>query len=96
MHYLLLSKVDPEGGTLAVGFSDGVVRFLKLVPSNNSQQQFDLVLVEAFKPHTKPIRSISVDSKSSILATGVSLKYILFLQTTKSLIHVFFVLFQSE
>lgn len=54
-----------------MGSSDGVLRFLKLVPKND--QQFDLVLVEAFKPHTKAIRSIAIDSKSSIIATGVFL-----------------------
>lgn len=53
-----------------MGFRDGVLRFLKLVPKND--QQFELVLIEGFKPHTKPIRSIAVDSKNSIIATGVS------------------------
>jgi len=68
--------VDPEGGTLAVGFEDGVLRFLKLVPKTThhaADLPFDLVLFEVFKPHTKAIKRISIDPKSSLIATGVIL-----------------------
>jgi WD40 repeat protein len=68
----LSNSVDPESGTILAGFRDGVIRFLKLVPKlTNYEQQFSLNLLEVFKPHSKDVTHIAIDSKNSIIATGV-------------------------
>ncbi len=67
--------MDAEGSTIIVGFQDGVLRSFKLLykgnQSNSKDTAFELVLFEAFKPHTKSITSIAIDAKSELIATGV-------------------------
>ena len=75
-HYFDFKKVDPDGATLAVGFNDGVLRFLKICPKASQAGQFEIKVLEAFKPHTKAIKKIAIYSKSAIIATGVLNKLI--------------------
>jgi len=75
--------MDSEGTSIVSGFQDGVLRFLKVALKNPTANDsfsksmslndspYDLVLFEVFKPHTKAITSIAIDSRNSILATGV-------------------------
>jgi hypothetical protein len=53
-----------------------VLRFLKICPKASQAGQFEIKVLEAFKPHTKAIKKIAIDSKSTIIATGVLKKYI--------------------
>ena len=76
------------------GFQDGVLRFLKVASKNpNANDSFtksmslndspyDLILFEVFKPHTKAITKIAIDSKNSIIATGVIIYKIFFIELT--------------
>jgi len=76
-------KIDPEGASIVTGFADGVLRFLKVgLKNQNTNDSFsksmslndspyELILYEVFKPHTKAITNIAIDSKNTILATGV-------------------------
>ena len=41
--------------------------------SNSKDSAYELVLFEAYKPHTQAITSIAIDSKSELIATGVRL-----------------------
>ena len=81
----LSSIIDPDGATICVGYSDGLLRFLKLHPNDmygkdkNAKTPYDLVLFEIFKPHTKPITKLSINNSGSIIVTGVS--YFLFIMT---------------
>ena len=83
----LPASLDPDVSTICVGFNEGTLRFLKLVPkaassgstsSASAQTSFDLALVECFKPHTKALTRIAIDAKSSIIATGVRLCFNIF------------------
>jgi hypothetical protein len=66
--------VDAEGSTIIAGFQDGVLRSFKVVyKGNQSPNNFELILVEVYKPHTQAITSISLDSKGELLATGVKI-----------------------
>lgn len=68
------------------GFQDGILRFLKVALKNQTTNDsftksmllndspYELILFEVFKPHTKAITSIAIDSKNSIIATAVSFK----------------------
>ncbi len=65
-------------------------RFLKLVPKTSSssssgdQQQYDLVLFEVFKPHTKAITKIAIDSKNQLIATGSDDQTVFFFSNNKN------------
>ena len=48
--------MNPDGAIIAVGFSDCVLRFIKIVlkktqKAAHTEQHYELVLFEAFKPH---------------------------------------------
>jgi cilia- and flagella-associated protein 44 len=66
----LPTQVDSDGATIAAGFEDGVLRFLKLVPKSSKANQFDIILFEVFKPNTKEITQLAFDSSHKILAVG--------------------------
>ena len=71
--------MDPSGSTILVGFDDGVVRSLSIqkrdttdVHGRRVKDQSELVLQQAFKPHTGKVSDIAIDSRGELLATGVS------------------------
>ena len=66
------------------GFKDGVLRFLKLVPKANEEGKYELCLFETFKPHTKSIKCIAIDSKSQLIATGGEDQTIFFFAYSKN------------
>ena len=72
-------KVDAKGVKLLAGFMDGVVRLLTLnkvdpsqVRGKKAKSNYELNLVQVFKPHTKPVTTLTIDDEGEILATGVS------------------------
>ena len=71
--------MDPNGSKILAGFADGVVRLLNLNKADPSQARtkkqksnYELSLGQVFKPHTKPVTTMTVDEQGEILATGVS------------------------
>lgn len=71
-------QVDPKAATILVGFEDGVVRALVFqkketvdVHGRKHKDQCELLLGQAFKPHSGSVTAMAVDSKGEILATGV-------------------------
>lgn len=66
---------DKSDGILA-GFSDGVIRYLKLrsgIKPNGTEKKFelDLRMIQALKPHTKAVTFIAIEVKNQWIATGV-------------------------
>lgn len=72
-------QVDAKGATILAGFEDGVMRVLNLQQKQSDdeygrkqkEEQNELFLRLACKPHSKRVTCIAVDSKGEILATGV-------------------------
>lgn len=70
--------MDAKGSTILAGFQDGVVRVITVtkIPDRASgrrgKQECEVTLEQAFKPHTKKVTSLAVDSKGETLASGVS------------------------
>lgn len=71
--------MDSRGATILIGFNDGVVRAMTLqtfdgvdIHGRKKENVSELVLKQAFKPHTKPVTVMAIDHKGEILATGVS------------------------
>lgn len=71
-------KVNPEGGLIAVGFEDGVVRIIevydpKLLPSCEGQakETAEINLKQVFKPHTAAVTALAYEQKGDVFATGV-------------------------
>ncbi|KAL5020106.1 hypothetical protein ScPMuIL_002998 [Solemya velum] len=68
--------VDPKGSTIIAGFEDGVVRVITVtkIPDRASgrrgKQDCEVTLEQAFKPHSKKVASLDIDSKGEILASG--------------------------
>ena len=70
-------QVDPKGSTILAGFDDGVVRLLNFqkreeVPGRKQKEPTQLLLKQAFKPHNGAVTALAIDSRGSLLATGVS------------------------
>lgn len=69
--------MDPKGSTIIAGFEDGVVRVITVtkIPDRASgrrgKQDCEVTLEQAFKPHSKKVASLDIDSKGEILASGV-------------------------
>lgn len=64
---------------MLAGFEDGVVRALSIARNDEADSKrsshpklADFVLKQAFKPHTKSVTAMKIDSKGEFLATGVS------------------------
>ncbi len=75
----ILPQVDPKGSTLLVGFDDGVVRALTFqekdevdVHGRKVKDMTELVLKQAFKPHSGRVTALGMDHTAEVLATGVS------------------------
>ncbi|XP_021372219.1 cilia- and flagella-associated protein 44-like isoform X2 [Mizuhopecten yessoensis] len=67
--------VDPKGATILVGFSDGVVRVFNISQltdelTRKHKNDCDLVLQQAFKPHSSSVNSLAVNKSGDILATA--------------------------
>jgi len=97
MTVLLCLQVDPKGGTVVVGFHDGVVRILgvsKLLDERSRKKKHhecSLQLLQAFKPHSQAVTSVAIDIKGEVLATGVSGIYVL---CNKNFLSVHLVIFR--
>ncbi|KAK3588814.1 hypothetical protein CHS0354_028462 [Potamilus streckersoni] len=83
--------VDPKGGTLLVGFEDGVVRVFavsKLTEGSSvvkkGKQDCDLELIQAFKPHNKKVTSLAIDARGDYLASGSEDGTIFFMKIGKT------------
>lgn len=71
-------KVNPEGGLIAVGFEDGVVRIIevynpKLLPGHEEQASAspEINLKQVFKPHAAAVTALAYERKGDVFATGV-------------------------
>ncbi|XP_069115004.1 cilia- and flagella-associated protein 44-like isoform X2 [Argopecten irradians] len=67
--------VDPKGATILAGFSDGVVRVFNISQltddsTRKHKNDCDLVLLQAFKPHSTVVNSLAINKAGDILATG--------------------------
>ena len=71
------TQVDPKGGTVVVGFADGVVRVLSVskllddASRKKKHHECSLLLLQATKPHSHPVTSLAIDNKGEVLASGV-------------------------
>ncbi|XP_041266853.1 LOW QUALITY PROTEIN: cilia- and flagella-associated protein 44 [Onychostruthus taczanowskii] len=77
--------VNPEGGLIAVGFEDGVVRIIevydpKLLPGHAGQSNeiAEINLKQVFKPHGATVTALAYAQKGSVLATGSKDKTVFF------------------
>ncbi|UJR37290.1 hypothetical protein I4U23_029999 [Adineta vaga] len=73
----LPSVFNEKSDGVLVGFSDGIIRYLKLrsgsKPTGNEKKlEFDLKMMQVLKPHTKAITFITLDVKNQWVATGSS------------------------
>ncbi|XP_033757971.1 cilia- and flagella-associated protein 44-like isoform X3 [Pecten maximus] len=67
--------VDPKGATILAGFMDGVVRVFNISQltddsTRKHKNDCDLVLQQAFKPHSSVVNSMAINKAGDILATG--------------------------
>ncbi|XP_015497348.1 cilia- and flagella-associated protein 44 isoform X1 [Parus major] len=69
--------VNPEGGLIAVGFEDGVVRLIevydpKLLPGHEEQasESVEINLKQVFKPHAAAVTALAYEQKGDVFATG--------------------------
>ncbi|XP_071842731.1 cilia- and flagella-associated protein 44-like isoform X2 [Apostichopus japonicus] len=69
--------VDPKGSTVLAGFKDGVVRALMIARNDDADskrgshvREAELLLKQAFKPHTKTVSTMKIDTRGELLATG--------------------------
>ncbi len=88
-------KFDEKSDGILVGFSDGVIRYLKLrsgIKPNGIEKKFelDLRMIQVLKPHTKAVTFITVDVKNQWIATGVCFE----LKVTFELLDLFRVLME--
>ncbi|XP_014734065.1 PREDICTED: cilia- and flagella-associated protein 44 [Sturnus vulgaris] len=77
--------VNPEGGLIAVGFEDGIVRIIevydpKLLPGREGQakESAEINLKQVFKPHTAAVTALAYERKGDVFATGSKDKTVFF------------------
>ncbi|XP_068037168.1 cilia- and flagella-associated protein 44 isoform X3 [Anomalospiza imberbis] len=77
--------VNPEGGLIAVGFEDGVVRIIevydpKLLPGHAGQANgiAEINLKQVFKPHAAAVTALAYERKGDVFATGSKDKTVFF------------------
>uniref|UniRef100_A0A8C9N4E9 Uncharacterized protein n=1 Tax=Serinus canaria TaxID=9135 RepID=A0A8C9N4E9_SERCA len=77
--------VNPEGGLIAVGFEDGVVRIIevydpKLLPGHAEQASeiAEINLKQVFKPHAAAVTALAYELKGNVFATGSKDKTVFF------------------
>lgn len=66
--------MDKTGSVLVAGFSDGIVRVVvvsleEMKKEPRSKEEF-ITLIQATKPHSKPITAMSMNDKGNLLVTG--------------------------
>ncbi|CAF1560560.1 unnamed protein product, partial [Adineta steineri] len=69
------SVFNEKSDGILVGFSDGVIRYLKLrsgakPTATEKKLEYDLKMIQVLKPHTKPVTFITVEVKNQWIATG--------------------------
>ncbi|KAL4229263.1 hypothetical protein ACF0H5_012303 [Mactra antiquata] len=70
--------IDPKGGSVIVGFEDGVVRSLGITKigedstRKKKHHECSVELLQAFKPHSKAVTSLAIDAHGDVLASGSS------------------------
>ncbi|KAK7105366.1 cilia- and flagella-associated protein 44-like [Littorina saxatilis] len=67
--------VDSKGSSVVAGFQDGVVRVLCVTKTPESSRkrnknECEVLLKQAFKPHSQAVTAMAYDGKGQILATG--------------------------
>nr|XP_026648671.1 cilia- and flagella-associated protein 44 isoform X4 [Zonotrichia albicollis] len=79
------SIVSPEGGLIAVGFEDGVVRMIEvydptLLPGHEGQANeiAEINLKQVFKPHAAAVTALAYEPKGYVFATGSKDKTVFF------------------
>uniref|UniRef100_A0A8C3P157 Uncharacterized protein n=1 Tax=Cyanoderma ruficeps TaxID=181631 RepID=A0A8C3P157_9PASS len=77
--------VNPEGGQIAVGFEDGVVRIIevydpKLLPGHEGEASeiAEINLKQVFKPHGAAVTALAYAPKGDVFATGSKDKTVFF------------------
>uniref|UniRef100_A0A8D2P3E6 Uncharacterized protein n=1 Tax=Zosterops lateralis melanops TaxID=1220523 RepID=A0A8D2P3E6_ZOSLA len=77
--------VNPEGGQIAVGFEDGVVRIIevydpKLLPHQEEEAHeiVEINLKQVFKPHGAAVTALAYEPKGDVFATGSKDKTVFF------------------
>ncbi|XP_063275925.1 cilia- and flagella-associated protein 44-like isoform X1 [Prinia subflava] len=77
--------VNPEGGQIAVGFEDGVVRIIevydpRLLPGHAGQANeiAEINLKQVFKPHSAAVTALAYEPEGDIFATGSKDKTVFF------------------
>ncbi|XP_030912490.1 cilia- and flagella-associated protein 44 [Geospiza fortis] len=77
--------VNPEGGLIAVGFEDGVVRIIevydpKVLPGHAGQANeiAEINLKQVFKPHAAAVTALAYEQKGGVFATGSKDKTVFF------------------
>ncbi|XP_021254569.1 cilia- and flagella-associated protein 44 isoform X3 [Numida meleagris] len=78
--------VNPEGGLIAVGFEDGVVRIIEVydptglptLVGRSNIGNAEINLKQAFKPHTTAVTALAYERNGDILATGSKDKTVFF------------------
>ncbi|XP_071428347.1 cilia- and flagella-associated protein 44 [Pithys albifrons albifrons] len=81
--------VNPEGGLIAVGFEDGVVRIIevydpKQLPGREGQASTgnaEINLKQAFKPHAAAVTALAYERNGDVFATGSKDKRVFFFAT---------------
>ncbi|KAK6963908.1 cilia- and flagella-associated protein 44 [Biomphalaria glabrata] len=70
-------SIDPKGGSVVVGFEDGVVRSLNIMKKSEEESlrrqdkhEAEISLKQVFKPHRGKVTAMAFDGKGEILATG--------------------------
>ncbi|CAM4893268.1 unnamed protein product [Rotaria socialis] len=98
----LPTAFDEKSDGILVGFSDGVLRYLKLrsgiKPTGTEKKyEFDFRMIQALKPHTKPVTFITVEVQNQWIATGSADGTVFFFNyTPKGLIPIGFVNAKEE
>ncbi|XP_053792410.1 cilia- and flagella-associated protein 44 isoform X1 [Vidua chalybeata] len=77
--------VNPEGGLIAVGFEDGVVRIIEVydprrLPGHAGQASeiAEINLKQVFKPHGAAVTALAYERKGDVFATGSKDKTVFF------------------
>ncbi|CAF4121599.1 unnamed protein product, partial [Rotaria magnacalcarata] len=98
----LPTAFDEKSDGILVGFSDGVLRYLKLrsgikPTGTEKKSEFDFRMIQALKPHTKPVTFITVEVQNQWIATGSADGTVFFFNyTPKGLIPIGFVNVKEE
>ncbi|XP_037245690.1 cilia- and flagella-associated protein 44 [Falco rusticolus] len=78
--------VNPEGGLIAVGFEDGVVRIIEVydpkglpvLAGQTNTENAEISLKQAFKPHAAAVTALAYERNGDVLATGSKDKTVFF------------------